>query len=84
MDVFILVSFYIVVKYLYGYLTTIESKKTSFIKTIFDKFVDMYMLVSKSGLGPVCHVIPSDALSGKLLLVRIIEHNKIDAYFRLG
>ena len=28
--------------------------------------------------------IGSGALPGKMLLVRIIENNKIDAYFRLG
>ncbi len=26
----------------------------------------------------------SGALSGKMLLVRIIENNKVDAYFRVG
>ena len=26
----------------------------------------------------------SGALSGKMLLVRIVENNKIDAYFRAG
>ena len=29
-------------------------------------------------------IIGSGALSGKMLLVRIVENNKIDAYFRAG
>ena len=29
-------------------------------------------------------LLGSGALSGKILLVRIIENNKIDAYFRTG
>ncbi len=29
-------------------------------------------------------ILGSGALPGKMFLVRIIEHNKIDAYFRSG
>ena len=29
-------------------------------------------------------IIGSGALSGKIILVRIVENNKIDAYFRKG
>ncbi len=32
----------------------------------------------------VIKTLGSGALSGKMLLVRIIENNKIDAYFRSG
>ena len=32
----------------------------------------------------IYRIFGSDALSGKMLLVRIIENNKIDAYLRLS
>ncbi len=32
---------------------------------------------------PICR-FGSGALSGKMLLVRIVKNNKIDAYFRVG
>ena len=42
-----------------------------------------YLVVSLI-LNPDIKLFGSGALSGKILLVRIIENNKIDAYFRAG
>ncbi len=45
--------------------------------------IKLYKLKRKKEM-PINRYIGSGALSGKMLLVRIIENNKIDAYFRSG
>ncbi len=57
-----------------------ECSYTDIVKQILRLFIDESEIPT-SDLGKL---FGSGALSGKMMLVRIIENNKIDAYFRSG
>ncbi len=47
-------------------------------------FLSFYIIIKLSSSHYINNNLGSGEPSGKMLLVRIIENNKIDAYFRSG
>ncbi len=73
--------------YVYKFICTLNDKQTDQVCYILDsqwhgesshKIISHSFMISTKNL-----YFGSGAFSGKMLLVRIVENNKIDAYFRV-